>query len=538
MSVTSQDLNYLIWRYFQESGLELCAYAMQKETNAHAMDKDLESKVSTGALVRLVQKGIQYIEVESEAWKSISPNAVAPTSLDAYSLLHALTLKPISLEEARPPGLAIGVDKNANGDSTIQDIKSSIKSAKNGQVQVEMVPKVYPLRDLTVSFSTVGSQIARWRPKVSTPTLALGTSESNASILTFLGQGNDSNVTNSEPQTLCLLHADAPKEERDITALSWDPSGSLLVTATFDGKMKIWTVDGKLTHVLSLHRAPVVAIKWNKPGSLIVSVDCTNTVVVWNAFTGDVKQHFQGRGSTDEEVLAMDTSNTNSTPYSLGNDADWVDTFTYACTGDNASIMIYKVGEATPLLDFRGHTQGVNCIEFDETSQLLASGSDDHTIRIWHGKSPVSIVTLAGHQGPVMSVSWIPLDSTELSTLLDPLAPTESNGSLLASGSIDGSIRIWSPTRGICLEILVLHESPIFICQTSPNNKYLASGGVDGVLVVWDISNIRPNPHPSADHAIARYQPEKEECITTISWSNDSNRLFVGYNSTSVIVDL
>lgn len=528
MSVTSQELNYLIWRYFQESGLELCTYALQKEANAHLLDEKLESKVTAGALVRLIQKGIQYLEMEAEARRYSMPNGVMTGPADdAYSLLHALTLEEIPLEEEEekePPK-----EVTANGDSKTAAVQSA--QVQSAQVQADLGPLPLPLHDLKASTHVFGSQVSCWCPSESSQIIALGTSEDSASILTF-------ERNSKEPKIVSLLHPAASKEERDITALSWNPTGTLLVTATFDGKMRVWTGDGKIRHLLSLHRAPVLVTKWNKPGSLILSVDCTNTVVVWDALTGDIKQHFQGKTSSDEEVLAMDVSNASSMPYSLGNDADWVDTYTYACTGESASIMICKVGEETPLLRFKGHTQGINCIEFDEASQLLASGSDDHTIRIWHGKSPVSIITLVGHRGPVMAVKWIPLNSTELSTLLDPLSAAEGAGSLLASGSIDGTIRIWSPTRGVCLAILALHESPIFICQTSPDGKYLASGGVDGVLVIWDVASIRPDPKPSADRAIARYQPEKEECVNTITWSPNSLKVFVGYASTSVMVDL
>jgi len=81
MSVTSDELNYLIWRYLQESGKlytrftllaitndaghELTTFALQKETNAHLLDEQFASHISVGALVSIVQKGIQYMEVEA-----------------------------------------------------------------------------------------------------------------------------------------------------------------------------------------------------------------------------------------------------------------------------------------------------------------------------------------------------------------------------------------------------------------------------------------------------------------------------------------
>ncbi|KAK9475642.1 hypothetical protein V1514DRAFT_287112, partial [Lipomyces japonicus] len=65
MSFTSAELNYLIWRYLQESGLATSTYAFQGETSAHALDQKYGQNTPVGTLVNVIQKGLQYMAVES-----------------------------------------------------------------------------------------------------------------------------------------------------------------------------------------------------------------------------------------------------------------------------------------------------------------------------------------------------------------------------------------------------------------------------------------------------------------------------------------
>jgi WD40 repeat protein len=72
-----------------------------------------------------------------------------------------------------------------------------------------------------------------------------------------------------------------------------------------------------------------------------------------------------------------------------------------------------------------GHTSCVNSVAFSPDGRLLASGSDDDTIKLWEVASGSLVRTLSGHTSYVTSVAFSP------------------DGRLLASGSLDHTIKLW-----------------------------------------------------------------------------------------------
>ncbi|KAE8348788.1 hypothetical protein BDV28DRAFT_77697 [Aspergillus coremiiformis] len=77
--LTSHHVNYLIWRYLQESGQGEAAVTLQRAWNHDPQSLPFAPYIKTHALVSLVQKGLQYHELEQSLDKDGNPRPFSPS---------------------------------------------------------------------------------------------------------------------------------------------------------------------------------------------------------------------------------------------------------------------------------------------------------------------------------------------------------------------------------------------------------------------------------------------------------------------------
>ncbi|CAG8888404.1 unnamed protein product [Penicillium egyptiacum] len=117
-----------------------------------------------------------------------------------------------------------------------------------------------------------------------------------------------------------------------------------------------------------------------------------------------------------------------------------------------------------------GHSSSVQSVAFSPDSQLLASGSDDKTIRLWDTATGALQQTLEGHTDSVQSVTFSP------------------DGRLLASSSDDKTIRLWKTATGALQQTLKGHTDSVQSVAFSPDSRLLASSSDDKTILLWNIA--------------------------------------------------
>jgi WD40 repeat protein len=157
-------------------------------------------------------------------------------------------------------------------------------------------------------------------------------------------------------------------------------------------------------------------------------------------------------------------------------------------------IKVFDVATGAEKRTLVGHESLVFSIAWspDTSSQLLASGSQDETLRIWHVGTGREV--MAPIKGRIFfSVAF------------------SSDGMLLASGNLPGAVHIWDvrtdfnkskgkvrkmwdvitsrQERLVC--ILRGHTNRVSSLAFSSDGKYLASASYDGTIKIWDAAMLQ-----------------------------------------------
>jgi len=115
-----------------------------------------------------------------------------------------------------------------------------------------------------------------------------------------------------------------------------------------------------------------------------------------------------------------------------------------------------------------GHTGGVNSISFSPSGLLLASASNDATIKIWKSNGEI-VQTLKGHAGPITSAIFSP------------------DGKIVASTSNDGTVKLWNLDNKISTTLEERNGSVLDVSFNSAGTVF-ASANSDGSIQLWDAS--------------------------------------------------
>jgi WD40 repeat protein/serine/threonine protein kinase len=152
-----------------------------------------------------------------------------------------------------------------------------------------------------------------------------------------------------------------------------------------------------------------------------------------------------------------------------------------------------------------GASIGAYALSWSPDARRLASGGEDHVIRLWDGKTGKILATLRGHGGAVSALSWSP------------------DGRQLASGSSDKTLKIWDVDTGREITTLRGHTAPIRPASWSPDGSRLASAtsatveAEVGEIKVWDAATRRE----ISSHTFT--SPRSRE-VVALSWSPDSRQ--------------
>jgi platelet-activating factor acetylhydrolase IB subunit alpha len=142
-----------------------------------------------------------------------------------------------------------------------------------------------------------------------------------------------------------------------------------------------------------------------------------------------------------------------------------------ASASEDTSVKIWDYETAQYERTLKGHTGAVTAVAFDATGALLATSSTDMSAKLWDLSTYTCIKTLKGHDHTLSSVRF-----------------TASSDQVVTC-SRDQTIKYWEVSTGYCVKTLTGHSDWVKCIAVSVDGELLASGSQDHTIIVWRLNS-------------------------------------------------
>ena len=184
-----------------------------------------------------------------------------------------------------------------------------------------------------------------------------------------------------------------------------------------------------------------------------------------------------------------------------------------ASAGDNRAVKLWNLQNDT-VTTLGHHTDTVNSIAFSADGQLLASGGDDYTFKVWdvsrqreiesfqhitdNSISQIKAVAFSPNGQRLATAGvhvklWDTRNWKEITTLRHDewvwTVAFSTDGKLLATGDASGQVNVWNLQNRQRIAQRQADSNAIYAVRFSPNNQILAGAGYEGQIKLWKIPN-------------------------------------------------
>ena len=179
-------------------------------------------------------------------------------------------------------------------------------------------------------------------------------------------------------------------------------------------------------------------------------------------------------------------------------------------------IWFYDTDTYKPLSLLIGHTDYVWAVEYSADGKILASGSSDGTIRIWDPQTTKNITVLTGHQNGVTHIA-ISGDSQMLASV----------------GADEKFVRLWNLNTHKPIADLKGKFNTIRSLAYSPDSDIIAAGDFDGTVTLFSTKEKR-RITSLVGHNLAPSDITEPGSVLTLAFSPDGETLASGSRDTTI----
>ena len=254
----------------------------------------------------------------------------------------------------------------------------------------------------------------------------------------------------------------------DAHDVAFSPGGSLLASTSNGDGIELWSVvdrrrRGVLEDSVKSRRLEIV---FSPDGRLLAAASQDDAVRLWSVATRRLLAELPA-GSRGFQAIAFSS-----------------DGRTLASAGWSGRIDFWDVATRTLRWRWRLRSHSFNTLAFSPDGKRIATGTMAGRVREWDvGPRPHLHRLYGRHAGPVRRVVY------------------SSDGALIASVSDDQSVRLWNVATGTPAGRLQGYEDGVADVTFSPGGRLLATAGADGTLRLWTLAGRRPLGLPLTDRA-------------------------------------
>lgn len=273
-----------------------------------------------------------------------------------------------------------------------------------------------------------------------------------------------------------------------VRSVAFSPDGSLILTGSSDGTARLWRGSAdRFPRPIDGHQNPVTSIAFSPDGQRLLSASRDGTVRTWDPATGSEVLSIDGpRRAVDRAFFSSDgffiVTVISGDARGLSGRTPCVVRVLDATSGEQRALLgdqldlgralsvspnARRVVTASPLetraqlhdltvtphklvASLEGHKSPVTAAAWSSDSKLVATASEDHTVRLWDGTTGQLLRQLDGPSEPVQAVAFSFDGRRLISGAADRTARLYDTATAGRLGSLGGQIGTvsdvqWSP---------------------------------------------------------------------------------------------